>query len=313
MNGLGWSRYMEAVQKKGFSWYEGEVHPKIVNDLMPFSIHFRSYQMPKMLYKQWLDQTGMDMIYGYVPWFYGRENTTDEFGCFQYKKPLANVGDLIDPPPYDAIKSRAEELCSIKDGRGVEFALYNTPMIVLDALGLEKFAIEMMDHPAKLEDWMDRIDERVARELEVILEYPVEVIQITQIFADKNGPLFGAEQLDRFGFQYLNRRSQRISTEGRLLSIHCDGDCRKLYGRIERLANVFNGYEGTDFARDLAESKMGFRGSVPTSLLANGTPETIEAHVKELKKGTPHVIGSTHDTGDVPIENFMAMMEAARG
>lgn len=305
----GWDRYRRAVKGEGWAWYEGEVHPRVVMGVMERQVgKGRSYEMGVGDYEEWLERTGMDMVYGYMPWKWGREETMDEWGRFTYKGPGLEVGDLVGRPPYEEMKKRLDELCGIPGGRGVEWAIYNTPMVVEDGLGLEKFALAMMDKPRELEDWMERIDERVAKELEVALEWPVEVVQFSQVFADKNGPMFGAEELERFHFCYLDRRVKRVRNEHRLAALHCDGDCSKVYDRLD--IDVFNGYEGRDHGKDMEERKWGWRGSVPTGLLETGKSEEITAFVKALKR--PHVIGSTHDTGDVPLANFVAMMEAAR-
>lgn len=192
---------------------------------------------------------------------------------------------------------------------GVEFALYNTPQVVMDGLGFEKFCYEMADRPKQLKAWMERVDERVRKELEVILEYPVEVVQVSQPMCDKNGPMFGSDQLYEFHLEFLERRVARIHEERRLASLHCDGNNQRIFDRLTRIGiDIFNGYDGPDFEADYEKTSWGWRGTTPTALLESGTPEQIRAHVSLMK---PQVIGS-EDMWEMPTANFVAMMEAAR-
>jgi hypothetical protein len=303
---MGWDRYRKAVGKGGWAWYESEVPPEVVGALM-YPMVGRSYQMPIGQYRDWLYLTGMDMVYGYVPWQWGRENGEDKWGRFVYKGPLLEVGDLIGRPPYEEMRRRLEELCGIKGDCGVEWALYNTPQLVIDGLGMEKFFYALKDTPERLHDWMERIDERVSKELEVALEYPVEVVQISQPMCDKNGPMVGSGDLGRFFLDYLKRRVDRIHGECRLASLHCDGNNQRIYDRL-RGVDVFNGYDGPHFPHDYKLCPWGWRGTVPTALLETGRPEEVKEYVKSLP---PCVIGS-EDMWQMPVENFKAMMEAAR-
>ncbi len=306
---MGWERYKSAVKREGWSWYESEVPTLTVCEVMgaPHGSSGRSYEMPVEEYREWLNFTGMDMVYGYVPWHWGRDNGYDEWGRFYWKKALLDVGDLIGRPPYDELRKSLDELSEIKGDRGLEWALYNTSNVVIDGLGLEKFCVEMMDRPGKLKGWMDRIDERVAKELEVILEWPVEVVQISQPLCDKNGPMFGPNELWEFNLKYFKRRADRIHEECRLVSLHCDGNNRKIFSRLGQV-DVFNGYDGDDYERDYKETKWGWRGAVPTNLLQTGTPDDIKNYVRGMN---PQVIGS-EDLWELPTANWVALMEAAR-
>jgi hypothetical protein len=308
--------YLRVVKyREGFSWYESEVHPAVVSKLLKHSILGRSYMMLPLDYREWLDRTRMDMIYGYVPWNYGRANDIDDWGRFVYKGPDAKVGDYVPSAPLDQLNRRMDQLFSIKDHEGIEWALYNTPNLVIDALGLEAFCFAMNDQPDELMDWMKFIDEEVKLELKTILDRPVDVVRISQYLADKNGQFFNNDQLERFNLAFLRERVATIHDSGRLVSLHCDGSCEGLYQKFSEIGiDVFQAYDGKDQPRDV--NKWGplfaFHGSIPMDLLENGNPETIKGVVKSYKEVLgPHIISSRHDVGNVPIENFAAMMEAA--
>ena len=311
------SRYLRVVKNhEGFSWYESEVHPRIVGKILKRPIMGRSYEMSPTDYKEWLSITGMDMIYGYLPWHWGRVNRLDEWGRFQYVSPDAKVGDYIPCSPLDKLNKRMDELLEIKGSRGLEWALYNTPQLAVDALGLEQFCFEMTDQPEKLLLWMQTLDEEVEAELKSILEKPVDVVQISQYLADKNGPLFNDEQMEIFHLSFLRSRVKEIHAAGKLASLHCDGDCKKLYQRLADIGiDIFNSYNGSDQTHDVRKwrKSFAFRGSIPLSPLEHGSPEEIDALVDfRCKELGSHIIGSWHDVNEVPLGNFIAMMNAAQ-
>jgi hypothetical protein len=303
-------------EREGFSWYESEVHPAVVSKLLKRPMWGRSYMMHPEDYRAWLDFTRMDMIYGYVPWHYGRKNEEDEWGRFVYKGPDAKIGDYVPCAPIDFLNRRMNELFSIKDHEGMEWAVYNTPNLVVDALGLEGFCFAMNDVPDKLMDWMKFIDEEVRGELNTILDKPVDVVRVSQYLADKNGQLFNDEQMERFNLSFLRERVKQIHDSHRLVSLHCDGSCEKLYGKFADIGiDIFNSYDGKDQVKDVGEwgNRFTFHGSIPMDLLENGEPQSIKLLVEAYKTALgPHIISSRHDVGNVPVENFVAMMESAR-
>jgi len=315
MQNKGLEKYLSVVRdRKGWAWYESEVHPSVVSGILGRRVNGRSYSLGVWDYDEWLTETKMDMMYGYVPWRWGRKEMVDDWGRNVYVGPDADLGDLVSPPPYTVLNNRLDELCKIKNNRGIEWALYTAPMIVMDALGLEKFCFAISDDWGKLKSWIQRIDERVRRQLDIILEYPVDVVQLTEVFCDKNGPMFPPNIIEGL-LSSLSWHAGTIHDENRLVSLHCDGDNEKLYDEYVRFGvDVFNGYEGKCQGADIHKwgGHLSFRGCIDSWTLEQGTPDEIKRKVEEKKKTLgPHIIASTHDTGDVPLDNFKAMMEAA--
>lgn len=253
------------------------------------------------------------MIYGYVPWPVGREEKIDRWGLIRWVNGKLTTEDFKKKPPMDTLVRRLDDLCSIKAGRGIEWCLYTATMLLEDGLGSERFLTMAYDDSAKLTEWLEHFHRYVVEQLEIVLTYPVEVVQLSHWLADKNGQICGNEHLARFHFPYLQRLVDIIHQKGVLASLHCDGKLDKLYPEIIRIGfDCINGYDGGNFDRDLKTwgTRIGMRGSIPCDKLSKMTPAQVKKAVQHAKRLPAHVIASTHDFPEVNPELFVAMVEA---
>lgn len=306
------SRYLDLLrEKKGFAWYEYEVDPRIAWDVLGKKFFCRSYLMPIKPYNEFLDKTSMDVAYYYVPWAYGRVNKIDEWGKFVYQSSCAKVGDVVTSPDYTALERRLDEACYHKK-RPIEWAVYDTANIAIDALGMEEFFWAVKDHPDALLSWMEKIDEFVFKSVDTVSKYPVDVIQISCMLADKNGQFMNDDDMESFVFRFLKRRGRQIKLAEKYFSLHTDGDQAKLFGRFKELgAHIINAYDGHDQRKDM-ENDFIFHGSIPVRALVTGSPQSIREAVREAVTLGPHVLGSQHDCVYVPVENFYVMLDEIR-
>jgi uroporphyrinogen-III decarboxylase len=272
----------------------------------------RSYGMTGPLYAEWLEKTGMDMMYVYIPWHTGRKEVVDKWGLVRWENGYFTVDDLRKDPPYETIRRRLDEVCSVKKDWGIEVAVYSAPMLLCDGLGLEKFMLMSYDNPDLLESYLETINEKVALELEIICEYPVDAIQMSNILAEKNGPICNDEQMERFHLRYLRWHVQHIRARGKIATLHCDGKLDKLYQRIADAGfQCINGYDSDKFAADLKQwgKKIAMRGSIPMNDLYTMSIGDMRLAVQKAKALPSHVIGSTHDFPEGKPLLFMAMVE----
>ena len=310
---MGLERYRDCVlMHKGHSLYESEVHPSVVSAVMGRKVMGRSYVMSPDTYKEWIEKTGMDMMYVYVPWPVARQSKIDKWGVINWENGYFNTTDLRRDPPYDTIKRRLDALCKIKDGFGIEVALYDAPMLLMDGMGLEKFSMEMYDNPDKLESWLNVLNSKVCLELEIILEYPVDAVQISHLLADKNGQVCSDEHLERFHFKYLRDHIQHIRARGKIATLHCDGKLDKLYPRFFGTGiQCINGYDSNKFVVDLKRwgQSIAMRGCISMDGLYRMSVGEMRLAVQKAKSWPAHVISSTHNFPDVNPALFVAMIE----
>lgn len=273
----------------------------------------RSYLMSPDSYKEWLDRTGMDMLYSHVPWPVGRKGVADRWGLIHWKNGYFEAAELNADPPCDAIRRRLDDLCKVKDGFGIEVCLYDAPMILIDGLDLEKFSLKMYDDPDTLERWLDTLDAKVRRELDIILDYPVDAVQITHLLADKNGQICSDEHLERFHLAYLRNHIRDIRARGRIATLHCDGRLDALYPTFITMGvQCINGYDSDSFETDLKRwgDRIAMRGCIPMGGLYRMSAGEMRLAVQKAKTLPAHVISSTHNFPDVDPAVFLAMIEA---
>jgi hypothetical protein len=156
----------------------------------------------------------------------------------------------------------------------------------------------------------------VAKELELILSYPVEVVKATQIFASKAGLYYSKEWIEEVELEHLRRRVDESHKAGRLVSIHCDGVTEWLMGKFINLGiDVWRGWEGENWYGDYGKwgKKIAFHGTVLVDNLIRKTSEDIGEEVRDKAIGRPQIISSAHcfsETG-IPFKNFETVMKEA--
>ena len=310
---MGLQRYRDCVlMHRGHSLYESEVHPSVVSAFMGNTYRGRSYFMHPASYAEWIEKTGMDMLYAYVPWPLGRQSTVDKWGVVNWQNGFFTEHDLVKHAPYETLRRRLDGICAAKKDWGIEWAVYSAPMILIDAMDMEKFMFLMCDEPVKMTDRLNRIHEKVCLELEIIMEYPVDVVQISQLLGDKNGQICNDEQMERYQFRYLAEHIQHIRARGKIATLHCDGKLDKLYPRfVEMGIQIINGYDSTKFSDDLKKwgNQIAMRGSISMNALYTMTPGEMRLEVQKAKALPSHVVGSTHNFPEVNPALFAAMVD----
>jgi len=279
---------------------------------MGLNVSGRSYFMSAPVYAQWIEKTGMDMMYVYIPWPVGRQEYIDHSGVIRWNNGFFTAADLRKDPPYDTIRRRLDAVCAVKGDWGIEVAVYSAPMILADGFDLEKLSMLYYDDPDLLDSYLRTITEKVSLELEIIMEYPVDAVQISQILGEKNGPICNEEHMERFHLKYLRQHVQHIRARGKIATLHCDGKLDKLYSRLMDVGvQCINGYDSNKFTDDLKEwgGKIAMRGCIPMSDIHKMTAGEIRLAVANAKKLPSHVIGSTHDWPKDCAIQFAAMVE----
>lgn len=310
---MGLDRYRDCVlMHSGHSLYESEIHPSVVSAVMGRKIMGRSYMMPADTYADWIRETGMDMLYAYVPWPVGRQSKIDKWGVINWENGYFSTTDLRKDPPYDTIRRRLDALCKVKNGFGIEVAVYSAPMLMEDGLDLERFSLMMYDDPDTLTTWLDIFNAKVCLELEIIMEYPVDAVQISQMLGDKNGQICSDEHMEKFHFKYLREHIKHIRARGKIATLHCDGKLDKLYPRfIDMGVQCINGYDSNKFESDLRQwgNKIAMRGSISMDGIYRMSAGDMRMEVQKAKALPSHVISSTHNFPEVSPEVFVAMVE----
>jgi hypothetical protein len=311
---VGLERYLQVVNRRnGFAWYEPEVHPAVVSAFLGRYVQGRCYELPIDTYMEWIKLTKMDVIYAHVPWKWGRNNGTDDWGQWYYIGPTAQIGDRPNDVPWDEIHKRLSEISERRTHEGIEGAVYSAPMTAINAIGLETYAMAIAEDRPKLHNWLKEIHQIAMEQLYLILEHPVDIVQVTQMFCDKNGFMFGPQVIEDIDLPFLKEMVDVIHKRGKIVSIHCDGNNEKAYKYLIALGiDVFNGFEGGNQERDMKNwPTLAFHGSVPLEILEQCNSIQVRESVRDRKKALgSHIISSCHYIAEeVGVDNFRSMME----
>ena len=194
--------------------------------------------------------------------------------------------------------------------------------------GLENVLTDLVAWPELVHAMIDRIMgfrvEHLKRILSVV-RGRADILQIADDYGTQNGPIMSPETWRRFFAPHLKTMADLAHEAGLKVFLHCDGAIRLLIpDLIELGVNILNpiqpGCVGMDpkaLKRDFA-GKLCFHGGVDTqSTLPWGTADDVVAEVRErievLGKGGGYVLAPVHTVEpDVPVENLLAVYEAAR-
>jgi len=172
------------------------------------------------------------------------------------------------------------------------------------------------------------LDYRVRKGLKFIEKYAqmgVDCIFDGEDLAGNNGPLISPKSYSEIYAPRFCALSEKCHEKGLLYLRHTDGNIMKFADEF-LLQSGFDGYQSIDpsagmdrvLIKKLYGDKITLMGNVDCGkVLHLGTVEDVVAETKqvirELSPGGGHILSSSNTIhSDVPVENFMAMLETAR-
>lgn len=285
----------------------------------------KAYELPPRDYLEYIQRLGLDMAYLAVPWKLGRREQVDAEGRSLYAdgtiKTRADLKRIRDPGD-DAIRRRLDEMTDALEGTniGLFYNHWNTPVVATTAIGYEDYYRYLLTDPEFVHECFKRVDEVISRQLELILQYPIDAHLVVAILAMSSGPLMSDDLLEEFEFPYLERNVRRIRAAGAPVSFHCDGNNGKFFPRLIKMG--IQGLQAIDPCggrQDVYELKrrygdrLALHGSIDSWLLINGTADEVSAEVARqievLGVGGGYICSSSHDLNEqMPMENIWAMV-----
>jgi uroporphyrinogen decarboxylase len=188
----------------------------------------------------------------------------------------------------------------------------------------QDFFTLLHDDPELIDEVMSALTDYNLRIGLHLVEAGVDCLCIPDDMGFVNGPLMSPRMFRRFVLPHFRRLAQGLRQTGLPILMHNDGDLRLL---LDDLVDTgINGYHPVERAArmDLAECKRRYAGRLclvgnvdNKYLMVNGTPEEIEAQVKECLRiaapGGGYVLASDHSLhDDQPIANIFALFEAGK-
>lgn len=240
------------------------------------------------------------------------------------RRELAGWEQEVSRPSADDNSDRIE----LKSRFGDDFYLLMSGpspglMGIWSEVGLEPFSYYFYDCEDVIVEQMERNTAFGCRWVAGLTDDdPFDCAFIGEDIAFKNGPMFRVDWLERHYFPRLARVIAALHAKGKKAMFHSDGNLNAIMdGLIGAGIDLLNPIEilaGMDLA-DLHRRypNLVFAGGIDVSqLLPFGTPQQVrDAVVKAIDdtEGRILVGSSTEVHNAVPLENFLAMREAAIG
>ena len=232
------------------------------------------------------------------------------------------------PDPDDPIRMEAvrDAVKLTRDGCLAIMGAVGGPLTVAyeGLFSPQDFFTLLHDDPELIDEVMSALTEYSLRIGLHLAEANVDCLCVPDDMGFVNGPLMSPRMFRRFVLPHFRRLVQGLRRTGLSILMHNDGDLRLL---LDDLVDTgINGYHPIERAADmdLAECKRRYAGRLclvgnvdNKDLMVNGTPEEIEAQVKECLRiaapGGGYVLASDHSLhDDQPIANVFALFEAGK-
>jgi uroporphyrinogen-III decarboxylase len=325
------NRYLRAIkhiESEEIPFQEDEIEITVASKILGRQLPMvRPYELPAEDYIELCLRAGNDLVYVARVWELGRKNFIDGSGRKHYVDGTIKTRDDLKGivfPDISMLKQRIEEIFETVEGTnfGIKFTPNQAPFVVATAIGYSDYYQYMLTDPSFIHQFQDMIGDYCLKELELALDYPVDIIQVGAVICSKTGPMFRRELIEEFEYPSLRQRVNMAKSKGVPVSIHMDGNYQSLIPDfIEMGIDVINPVEPCDGAQDVFRikeqygDKIAIHGDIDLAgVLVRGSPEDVarevEEHCRRLGRGGGYVCGSSHNiTENVPVENFYAMRD----
>ncbi len=191
-------------------------------------------------------------------------------------------------------------------------------------MGFEPFCLALIDDPDLVAEIIDRLGGETLRLLDRLLEHDVVgAVCLQDDIAYTNGLMISLPLLRRLYFPWLTAAAARCHAAGRPVILHSDGDVLRaipdLLGcGIDALHPIEPKCMDIAAVKRLYGDRLALLGNLDLGYtLTRGTPAEVRQAVRELMRdvapGGGFLLGSANSiTNYVPLDNFRAMLDAAR-
>jgi len=190
--------------------------------------------------------------------------------------------------------------------------------------GMENLLMDMVEHPAFVDELFERICEFNMSVIRVALEFPIEAVYFGDDWGQQHGTIMGPAMWRRFIKPHLARMYGEVKRRGLYVAQHSCGDVRELLGDLVDIGlDMFNTFQPEIMEPAWAKRQFGrhltFWGGVSTQrVLPFKTPDQVRENVlymlRTVGAGGGYICGGTHALpADIPTENIVTLIETLRG
>lgn len=320
------------IEQPEIPLFEMEADMDIVNHMLGSNhpLSMRSYDLSPSQLIEWNQRMGNDMVYLSHIWRVGRQERIDDKGRIHYVDGTIKSLDDIERiwfPDLSAVKRRLESVLEAIDGTGMGLVVgvQNAAFTSTTAIGYSDFCLATVDAPEFLVEVQKRLHEYVMRELQMILEYPVDGVRIGagSGLVTKSGPMLSPPMMEKFAFRWVREQARLVVDAGKILLCHMDGFVESLIPMLlEMRVDVLNPIDLCGGQQDIYEikrrwgDKLCLHGNIDIDqVLMHGNAEAVwqdvREHIERLGIGGGYVVASSHDLHHmIPLEAIYAMRDA---
>lgn len=267
-------------------------------------------------------------FFGHV-WRVGRKEMIDEVGRKHYVDGNIKSRELLTDlwlPDLGKLEKRLEDHCKKVDGTGMGIMCKGqTPAFTaMCAMGYSDFLLNTVMDSDFVYDMINMIHDYCMKELEVFLQYPVDVVQLSSGLVTNSAPMVDPLDLEKLETMYIREEINLAKSYGKKVMFHIDGKIDYMIPDFVAMGvDILNPIDLCSGNQDIYQIKKEYGDIITISgnidiegVLKNGSPEEVtedvNKHIEGLAIGGGYIVSSSHNLHQyVPIENFYAMRDAA--
>ena len=318
------------VQTKEIPILEVDPDMALVNRILEkkMPMHLHSFEMEAEDNIELNKRMGNDLtFFGHV-WRVGRKQFTDADGRLHYAdgeiKTRTQMKDIWFPS-LNKLEKRLDNHCEKVQGTGMGIMVkgQTAAFTTMCAMGYNDFLLNTVMDADFVMDFIKTIHEYCMNELEVFLNYPVDMVQFSSGLVTNSAPMVSYEELEKLELCFIEEGMQMAKSKGKKINFHIDGKIDNMIPRfLEMGVDVLNPIDLCAGNQDIFEIKEKYGDKITISgnidiegVLRDGTAEdvyeNVKMHIDKMKKGGGYIVSSSHNLHEhVPIENFFAMRDA---
>lgn len=271
---------------------------------------------------------GNDLVFFGHVWRVGRKEMIDDAGRKHYIdgniKKREMLSDLWFPDIYH-LERRLEDHCKRLESTkmGIMCKGQTPAFTAMCAMGYSDFLLNTVMDPVFVYDLINRIHDYCMKELEVFLQYPIDIVQFSSGLVTNSAPMVAPEDLEQLEFKYIRQGIALARSHCKKINFHIDGKIDEMIQEFVGMGvDILNPIDLCAGNQDIYKIKQEYGEVITLSgnidiegVLKYGTPEevreNVNEHIYKLAKGGGYIVSSSHNLHHlVPVENFYAMRDA---
>ncbi len=188
---------------------------------------------------------------------------------------------------------------------------------------MPELLVDMLEAPRFVDQLLDRLTEFNLAILDEVLRWPIDGVLFGDDWGQQHGLLFGRRLWQRFLKPRLAEMYAAVRRAGKAVMIHCCGKVQELFPELIELGlDVFNPFQPdvmdpVAMKRQFGDRLTFYGGVSVQGVLPRGTPQQVRDEVRRLRdavgRGGGFILAPSHDLpGDIPLENLVALVQAAQ-